>query len=280
MTNRRNFLKAVLAGTASAPALSGRAGEWPAGNRESRGTRSIRVAMVQFDAVPEHIDRNVREVERLAENARGSGARWVLFHENCLCDYTPRVRELSEEVPEGRSTRRIAALAERLGCYIGFGLTEKRHGLQYISHVFVGPNRYRYHYRKTWLWREEKDTGYRNEWIRFDPGTGPGIFNLDGVRATCFICADGEAPRCIERAAGLAPQVVFFPNNREILPPFEVFGGRAKTIRAPMLVTNRVGMSWKYNTQGGCAVFGADGTVLAKANREGKEEILLYNLVV
>ncbi len=280
MANRRSFLKTVLAGAAGVPALNAVAATRPAGDRTNQGTRTIRVALVQFDAVPEQIDHNVRQVEALTERAVRSGARWVMFHENCLCDYTPRVSELSEEVPEGQSTRRIAALAERLHCYVGFGLSEKRFGLQYISHVFVGPRHYFHHYRKTWLWYAKLDHGYRNEWIRFDPGTGPEPFIIDGVRATCFICADGEAQRCIERAARLKPQVVFYPNNREILPAFHVFGTRAKAIGAPMLVTNRVGMSWKYNTQGGCTVFGPDGTVLAKANRKGQEEILLYNLKV
>jgi len=119
---------------------------------------------------------------------------------------------------------------------------------------------------------------YRNEWARYDPGTGPEIFDVDGVRATCFICADGNSTRCIERAAAVKPQVVFFPSNRENLPPFEEFGKIAGRIGAPMLVANRVGRSVVYDTKGGCVVFSAQGEVLAKANREGREEILINDL--
>jgi predicted amidohydrolase len=72
--------------------------------------------------------------------------------------------------------------------------------------------------------------------------------------------------------------VVFFPNNRQNLPPFEEFGKSAKRIGAPMLVANRVGRSVVYDTKGGCVVFSAQGEVLAKANREGHEEILHYEL--
>ncbi|MBI4027826.1 MAG: hypothetical protein HY360_22765 [Verrucomicrobia bacterium] len=57
-----------------------------------------------------------------------------------------------------------------------------------------------------------------------------------------------------------------------------MFGARARAIRAPMLVTNRVGRSWVYNCKGGCVIYSASGRVLAKANRRGKEEILIYNL--
>ena len=47
-----------------------------------------------------------------------------------------------------------------------------------------------------------------------------------------------------------------------------------------MLVTNRTGMSWVNNTTGGCVVYSAGGEVLAKANREGREEILMHDLNV
>ena len=117
-----------------------------------------------------------------------------------------------------------------------------------------------------------------NEWARYDTGTGPERFQVDGIVATCFICADGAAPRCIERARLVKPQVVFYPNNRAGLPDFPVFGAYAAKIGAPMLVTNRVGKSWDYDCKGGCVIFGASGDVLAKANRSGEEEVLYYTL--
>ena len=147
-----------------------------------------------------------------------------------------------------------------------------------ITQVFVGPSGFLYRYRKTWLWRDEGDAGYRNEWARYDPGTGPELFDIDGVRATCCICADGEAPRCIDRAAALKPDVVFYPNNRGGLPELPEFAEHARRIGAPMLVTNRVGMSWEHACQGGCVAYAADGRVLAAANRDGCEEILRVDL--
>lgn len=239
--------------------------------------KTIRVALIQFDSIPEQTARNLAQIERLAEEAGRSDARWILFHEGTLSDYTPRVAELAEEVP-GDSTRRIEQLARRLDRVISFGLTEKTRTTFHITQLFVGPQGLFYRYRKSWLWREPGDGGYRNEWARFDTGTGPELFELDGMQATCFICADGEAPRCIERAAQLKPQVVFYPNNRGALPDFPVFGERARRIAAPMLVTNRVGRSWIHDCQGGCVVYAATGEVLAQANREGREEILLHDL--
>ena len=236
-----------------------------------------RIALIQFDAHPENPQRNLAEMERLAREAASQDARWILFHEGTLCDYTPRVAELAEAVPGGTACGRIESLASELGCFISFGLTEQRAGLFHITQAFHGPDGFFHAYRKTWLWHGE-DEGYRDEWTRYDPGTGPELFEIDGVRATCFICADGCAPRCIDRAADLKPQVVFYPNNRQSLPEFSAFGEIAKRIRAPMLVTNRVGHSWSSDCRGGCTFYSATGDVLAAANRDGREEILIHDL--
>jgi len=277
---RRGFIRQVLAGVTLTQGAFAGVGKNMNANQASpeNGPRTIGVALVQFDALPEHTDRNLKEMERLTEQAVQKGARWVMFHEGTVCDYGPRLEELAQLVPDGQATQRMLRLAKRSRCFISFGLSEKRDGRYYITQVFVGPKGFVYRYRKTWLWREPSDEGYRNEWIRYDPGIGPEIFRLDGVKATCFICADGEAPRCIERAAELKPQLVFYPNNRAGLPAFDVFGKRAQAIGAPMLVTNRVGNSWMHKCAGGCVVYSASGEVLAKANREGKEEILMYDL--
>ncbi len=242
--------------------------------------KQLSVALIQFDAVPENPNRNLQELERLARSAAGQGARLIMFHEGCIADYTPNLEQLSEPVPNGNACKKIAALAEELDSFISFGLSECEDGRFYITQVFVGPDDFFYRYRKSWLWREPTDTGYRNEWARYDTGDGPILFEIDGIKATCFICADGEAPRCIQRAKELRPELVFYPNNRGGLPDFPVFGERAAEIGAPMLVTNRVGKSWVYDCKGGCVVYDSNGEVLAKANRDGTEEILLYKLTI
>src|SRR5690349_666648 len=69
--------------------------------------RKVTVAVVQFDATPEAIAENLSTMERLARSAAKEGARWIMFHEGSLCDYTDRLDELAEEVPDGPSTLRM-----------------------------------------------------------------------------------------------------------------------------------------------------------------------------
>ncbi|HUZ45021.1 MAG TPA: carbon-nitrogen hydrolase family protein [Terriglobia bacterium] len=247
-------------------------------NRTAEGIVKTPVALVQSDSVAGEIERNLDNMERLAEKAARGGAKWIQFPELTVCDYVDKAGEIAEAVPEGKSTTRMIGVAKRLGVMIGFGLAEKNHGRIYDSAVFVGPKGYLYRYRKTWLWHEPADLDYRDEWARFDPGTGPESFEIGGVRATCLICADSNSRRRIHRVAELEPQVVFFPINRHNASSFEDYAGIARTIEAPVLVTNRVGRSVTKETLGGSVIYSAQGEIVARANMEGREEILHYNL--
>jgi len=204
-------------------------------------------------------------MDRLTRSAVKRGARWVMFHEVCLTDY-----RVPDTIPDGPSCKRMMGLARTLNCFISFGMAERDKENVYIAQVFIGPEGLVYRYRKTWLWRPG------GEWRWYDPGTGPKRFQIDGIDATCFICSDGVSGRCIERARRLKPAVVFYPNNRPGQLPHSEFGAWAKTIGAPMLLTNRSGRGFI----GGSAVFDANGKILAAANRDGKEEILYYTLTL
>ena len=238
--------------------------------------------MIQFDTVPQENEYNVDQIERLASDAAARGAEIIMFHEGSVTDYVSDVEKYSEYVPDGPSCKRIERLAKNLGTYITFGISEKTPDkMYYITQVFMGPKGFIYKYRKTWLWTGSKDQGYRNEWARYDCGPGPQLFDIAGLKATCFICADGEAPRCIDRAKNLKPDIVFYPNNRQsYLGDKQKFAERAAYIGAPMLVTNRVGKSWVHTCAGGCSVIDQTGRFLARTEPNDGEKILVWDLAI
>ena len=86
--------------------------------KDTAKPRTIKVALVQFDSVPEKVKHNLDEMQRLARLAVEQGARWVMFHEGCLTDYTARLNELAEPVPDGPSCRQMIRLAKELNCFI------------------------------------------------------------------------------------------------------------------------------------------------------------------
>ena len=47
--------------------------------------------MVQFDAVSEAVVDNLDKIKNWVLEAVEAGARWIMFHEGTVCDYTPRL---------------------------------------------------------------------------------------------------------------------------------------------------------------------------------------------
>lgn len=55
----------------------------------------------------------------------------------------------------------------------------------------------------------------------------------------------------------------------------------ARRVGAPLIIPNRVGDSWEHKAgKGGAAIFAADGRLLAGANGEGREEVVVYRFIV
>jgi len=242
----------------------------------------IKIALVQMDSKQEAPDENLNKIIDNSKKAKMLGAEIVLFHEGTLTDYVSDVDQFAQEVPSGSACQEIWKLAEELKIYISFGLIEKEGIHRYITQVFLGPNKFLYKYRKTSLYpttdRIKSVRRHRNEPDFFDPGQGPELFNIKGITTSCIICNDANVRRPIEIIKQLSPKIVFFPNNREIGREENYWAEIAKNCGAVLLITNRVGKSWGEECEGGCAVYSKEGKLLAEANKEGKEEILLFNL--
>ena len=95
-------------------------------------------------------------------------------------------------------------------------------------------------------------------------------FLKGGVAAATSISAPRTIPIALVQFDAVPEQRQFSARGR--------VQARVRTFGAPMLVTNRVGQSWLKQTPGASAVFAASGEVLARANQDGKEEILRYDL--
>lgn len=244
----------------------------------------MKIALVQMEVIQEQPEKNLQRILALSRKAKELGAKIILFPEGCLTDYVSDIVKFAEQVPGDVSCQAVWKLAEELGVCISFGLIEEDGIHRYMTQVFLGPKGFIYKYRKTWLYatadRIKSIRRHRNEPDDFDPGTGPELFEIEGIKASCVICADTMAGRCLKLVRSLSPQVVFYPNNRELWQPQEYWAAIAKSIEALLLITNRVGTSWGELCVGGSSVYSKEGKLLASANQEGKEEILIFDLEV
>jgi len=241
----------------------------------------MKIALIQLSTIEEQPETNLEKIIKFSRKAKEKGAKIIMFHEGTLTDYVSDVDKFAEEVPSGNTCQIIKGLAEELNVIISFGLIEKEGIRRHITQVFIGPNNFFYKYQKAWLYptteRIKANRRHRNEPDDFDPGKGPDLFEIEGLKASCIICADGMTKRCFTVLNELKPQIIFYPNNREMLRSKEYWGDIAKKANAPLLITNRVGSSWGEKCQGGCYVFSKKGELLATTKTED-EEMLIFDL--
>src|SRR3989338_1448161 len=228
----------------------------------------MKIALIQISTIEERPETNLLKVVDYTKQAKTQGAKIIMFHEGTLTDYVTDVDKFAKEVTNGPACKTISELANELNVYISFGLIEKDGIRRHITQVFLGPNNFVYKYQKAWLYpttdRIKSIRRHRNEPDDFDPGKGPDIFEIDGIKASCIICNDANAGRSLKVLKQLSPQIIFFPNNRAIWRSNEYWASIAKSCGTPLLITNRVGTSWGEKCEGGCSVYSKDGELLAR----------------
>lgn len=116
------------------------------------------------------------------------------------------VAELSEKVPDGRTTERLAEFSHERGMYIVAGLPEREGERFYNSAVLTGPEGFIGVYRKTHLFYEEN--------LYFTPGdTGFRVWDTPIGRIGIMICFDWFFPEAMRTLAILGADIVAHPSN-------------------------------------------------------------------
>jgi len=105
-------------------------------------------------------------------------------------------------------------------------------------------------------------------------GDGTEVLDVGGIRIGCLICADGSQPEVWETFERDRPDLIFWQNNRGNVFSDGKPQEQAKQLGVPMVATNRCGFSYHHFQQGGTCVIADDGSVVAKANEDGEEEMI------
>ena len=104
------------------------------------GKVTIRVAAVQARSLAGQIEANLEHAEGLVEQAAAQGATMVVLPELFSCGYVPnRGVWDAAEAGGGRADRWLAAMARRLGIYLGMGAAESDGTDFFNVFILVGP---------------------------------------------------------------------------------------------------------------------------------------------
>lgn len=116
------------------------------------------------------------------------------------------VSELSESIPNGNTTKRLAELSRQKGIYLVAGLPEKDGDRFFNSAILSGPDGFIGVYRKTHLFFEEK--------LYFSPGdTGFKVWDTKAGRIGIMICFDWFFPEAMRALALMGADIITHPSN-------------------------------------------------------------------
>lgn len=230
-----------------------------------------RVAFYQFNPVFGDVEGNLEKVFSAIENA---DTDLLVLPEFFATGYQfvehDEVDELSETIPDGRTTQRLIAVAREKEMFIVAGLPERSGDRFYNSAVLVGPEGLIGFYRKTHLFGEEK--------LFFEPGdTGFRVWDTPIGRIGIMICFDWFFPEAMRVLSLLGAEMIAHPANL-VLPycprsmPTRCLENRvfAVTANRTGIEERRAGTSLRFIGQS--RIISPEGTVLASA--EADEEIV------
>jgi len=227
----------------------------------------MRIAAVQFApefGIPEF------NLDRALSLARMEDADLFVLPELCTSGYQFVDREeaerFAEEAPDGPTTEILERFARSMHSSVVCGLPERAGERLFNSAVIVGPDGFVGVYRKTHLFRREKEI--------FDPGdTGFQVFDLGEIRLGVMICFDWIFPEAARALALKGADVIAAPSNL-ILP----WAQRAMVIRSIenrvfTVLSNRHGLEERgglpeLEFTGSSQIAGPDGAVLASLGRD------------
>lgn len=166
------------------------------------------LAAVQMSSELGEVDKNLAAMEGALLSLPGVPNRLVVFPEMAAHGYffgnRQQLWDLAEPIPEGPTTKRLVALAERHASYLVVGIAEREGKALYNTAVLVGPEGYITKYRKLHLWSEEK--------LLYDAGNlGIVLAELPIGRIGILICYDLWFPEQARILRLLGADVIAMP---------------------------------------------------------------------
>jgi len=229
----------------------------------------MKVGYAQFEPVFGDKETNIETILRLLKEGVHQEADLLVLPELCNTGYVFRsekeLRILSENVPNGGTTKELIKFAENSKLYIVAGLCESEDDKYFNSAVIVGPEGFIAKYRKAHLFNEE------NLW--FTKGDSQfQVCNIPNARLGTMICFDWFFPEAVRILALNGAQIICHPSNLVLPYCQRALLGAAIQNRVFIITANRIGAERGVKFTGMSQIIDPNMKVLARSGRE-KEEI-------
>ena len=195
----------------------------------------MKAGFVQFNPLFGKVERNLKTIRNLIGV---TDCDLLVLPELCNTGYLfvskDEVAALSEEIPGGKTTEALAAIARKSKCHIVAGLPERWGDLFYNSCVLVSPEGYVGTYRKVHLFFEE------NKWFQRGD-TGFPVYDIGFCKVGLMICFDWIFPEVARSLALKGADILCHPAT--LVLPFcqQVMLTRCLENRVFSITANRTG---------------------------------------
>jgi predicted amidohydrolase len=230
----------------------------------------MRIGFLQFAPVFGEIKRNLDQVIARLDRVE---ADLIVLPELFASGYQfvsqEEVRDLSEPVPDGPTTRRLVDLARSRGMTIVAGLPERSGSRYFNSAIIVGSTGFIGCYRKTHLFFEET--------VFFTSGdTGFQVWDIGAAKLGVMVCFDWFYPEAARTLALKGAEVIAHPSNLVLPHCPEAMVTRCLENRVFSVTANRTGSEARGGKPpltfiGQSEIVTPRGQVLHRAGREQDE---------
>ena len=167
----------------------------------------MRIALAQAVTWPGDIDRNIKSMAPLVEQARAQGAKLILFSESAITGYDKKLVGIANAVAlDDTRLNAIADMARSSGVVVVAGTYEKHVDGTYNTAIVFFPDGRRLVQRKNYIIQWE----HENTPVLSAPRRRE-IFEVDGMRFAILICADSGLKGIHEELAAQGVDCVLAP---------------------------------------------------------------------
>jgi len=167
----------------------------------------LKIALAQINCTVGDLSGNAAKILDAAATARRLGADLLLTPELALCGYPPEDLLLRQDFYRA-CAHELAALARHLPLPALVGFPEAREGARHNSAALLRAGQIEAIYRKQHLPNSE----VFDELRYFQPGNGPLVFDIAGVRCGVAICEDIWLPGPVEAACAAGAHLLLAIN--------------------------------------------------------------------
>jgi NAD+ synthase (glutamine-hydrolysing) len=242
--------------------------------------RTLRVALAQVNTTVGDIQGNARSAADWITRARGAGAQLVILPEQTLTGYPAEDLWLKPHFLDaaGRALEELTRQVEGIVAMVGY---PERDGATYNSVAVIADRGVQARYRKLLL----PNYSVFDERRYFEPGDGPALIEVNGVRVGLTICEDiwyPGPPASVEALAGASlivnPSASPYHRGKGIERE-RMIRDRARETGAAFAVCNLVGGQDELVFDGHSVVVSQGGETLARAP-QFEEELLVCDVEV